>query len=159
MEKELIFEINEGKFEAKNYLAKRYPNLAHEKVVPEFFAQNYAAISAQKADFGNGKPSALYFSWNIQTSTTDLAIALPLKNIPRVISNNFELITFPESKCFYIDYYGTYALMEPAHTALTNFIQSKQISGKFVAIEEYITDPSSESNSKKCLTKISYVKL
>ena len=159
MEEKPSFEIKEGEFEGKNYLAKKYTNLAHEKITPDFFEQNYKAISKQKADFGNGAPSAIFYTWDTLNLTTDIAIAIPIKELPPKISDNFEIINISKNKCFFIDYYGSYADMEPAHTTLSHFINSNNISGKFLAIEEYVTDPAAEPNPKKWLTKISYVKL
>lgn len=159
MTKKPLFDIKEAIFEERNYLAKKYNALAHKEVVASFFEKNYKAIDEQKASFGNGMPSALYYTWNTENETTDIAIAMPLKEIPKSIAKGFELISIPETTGFYINYYGSYANMEPAHTALSNYIIENNLGKNYVAIEEYITDPASEPKPTNWLTKISYLKL
>lgn len=151
--------IKEAVFEGKIYLVKKYINLAQEKVTEDFFAQNYAAITEQKAVFGNGMPSALYFDWKEDGSTTDMAIAIPVMEKPKQVNKGFEIISIAPCQCFYIDYYGSYAQMEPAHHALSTYLLDNKIECNFVAIEEYVTDPATEPDPKNWLTRISYVKL
>lgn len=154
-----VFEVKTDIFAPKMYLATKHNGLGMDKVIGEFFAENYGKIASQKAKFGNGMPSALYYVWDVDNGTTDMAVAMPLEEKPTDINDGFELIEIAESKCIYIDYYGSYADMEPAHTTLNNYLIDNKLEGEYVAIEEYVTDPASEPNPNKWLTKITYVNL
>lgn len=159
MENKNKYEVKTGIFEEKNFLAKKYTNLAQGDATGEFFAQNYASLSEQKAVFGNGVASAIFYSWDMELGTTDMAIVMPLVEIPKNIAKGFEIINIPESKCIYIDYYGSYADMEAAHTALNEYLINNNMGEDYIAIEEYINDPAIIPNPKDLLTRISYLKL
>ena len=136
-----------------------FDTLPMEEISGEFFAKNYADIGKQIAKFGNGAPSALFYIWDTENTTTKMAIAIPLKEIPTKVNEGFKVISVPKNESFYVDYYGTYAKMEGAHEAINEYIFTNNLKGQYVAIEEYVSDPATEPDPSKWLTKISYVKL
>lgn len=153
------YEVKKEIFGGKNYLAVMFDALPMEDISGEFFAKNYAAIGSQIAKFGNGEPSALFYVWDTQNKTTKMAIAIPLEEIPAKVAEGFKVISVLKNESFYVDYYGSYAKMENAHESINEYIFNNNLKGEYVAIEEYVTDPATEPDPNKWLTKISYVKL
>lgn len=130
-----------------------------EEVTPELFAVSYAKLAALGFEQGEKKPSAIYYNWDMENSTTNMAIVLSVKEIPKNIPDGFELIEIPETDSYYINYYGEYSEMESAHNTINNYLISNSLEIEYVAIEEYITDPGTEPDPSNWLTKISYLAL
>jgi effector-binding domain-containing protein len=55
-----------------------------------------------------------------------------------------------------IDYYGSYDKTEHAHNQMDKYIKEKNYKMVMPVIEEYITDPMTEKDTSKWLTRISY---
>jgi len=67
------------------------------------------------------------------------------------------MISTPASKALLINYYGAYDSNELAHIALNMYIQKNGLHMKKPVIEEYVTDPMSEPDPGKWLTRIIYL--
>ena len=100
--------------------------------------------------------SALFYTWDTAAGKTDLAIAIPVKDASKV-SGSYTAITVDSSKAIMIDFYGPYEKTGLAHDALKKYIHEKGLKMKGPAIEEYITDPSTEKDPNKVLTKVYYL--
>lgn len=149
------FDIKETDWEQRFYYGKRSTlNLTE---MEKFFGENYSKISSylqQKKIKTIGAPSAIYFSFDEEKGISDCAAVIGVEK--SIKPEDFELYEIPKSKVLYIDYYGAYSQSAKAHYAMDAYMKSKNLTQKFV-IEEYVTDPMSEKDTAKWLTKIYYV--
>ena len=149
------FVINEIYVGEKNYVMNRQ-QVSMENIT-QFYAQNLGALftKAQGAELEmDGMPSGLFYSWNQSNGTTDMAAAIPTKtpaNIPGFISQ-----TLPDGKAVQVDYYGDYSKTEAAHNAIDAYLKDHGLLVNYPVIEEYVTDPTTEKDPSKWLTKITY---
>jgi effector-binding domain-containing protein len=124
-----------------------------------FYSKNLGAImgvsGAKKLEM-DGYPSGIYYDWNEETGTTDMAAAIPFKNAGAGAGGNIKLIEVPAGKALLIDYYGGYYGLGQAHYAMDDYMKRNNLTQKAPVIEEYITDPGTEPDSSKWLTKIYY---
>ncbi len=141
---------------ARQYVAAR-GNIAMTGITA-FMGQHFPRIVTElgKANLPiEGAPSGLYFSWDEKAGMTDMAAGFPVKT-PAAIPNT-EVIPVAAGKALSIDYYGPYEGLAEAHMAMDEYSKSTGIKIKMPVIEEYITDPETEPDSKKWLTKIYYL--
>ncbi|MCW3126513.1 MAG: hypothetical protein JWO03_2171 [Bacteroidetes bacterium] len=104
-----------------------------------------------------GEPvTGLYYSWDTDKKTTDVAVAVPLKKEAKM-SGNFKIVTLGSSHAIEADFYGPYEKLGEAHNKINAYIKEKGLKKKAPVIEEYITDPMVEKDSNKWLTKIFYL--
>jgi effector-binding domain-containing protein len=102
-----------------------------------------------------GVPTGLYFTWDEQSGTTDMAVGIPVSGSATV--PNTEMMTVAAGKALTIDYHGSYDGLQSAHLAIDEFINSTGVQTKMPVIEEYVTDPQAEPDMNKWLTKIYYL--
>ncbi len=125
--------------------------------IQQFYANNLGALfgKVQKAGVEmDGMPCGLFFKWMPDQGKTDMAAAIPVKSSVSVKgASTFKL---PSRQALQIDYYGDYSGTESAHNAISAYIKDYGLFQDYPVIEEYVTDPSSEKDPKKWLTKITY---
>jgi effector-binding domain-containing protein len=150
-------EVKEVSWAAHTYLADR--SIAPIKELSKVFMDKMLK-TAQYLHPNNmvvdGPPSGLYFTWDTAQGTTDLAVAIPVKDASKA-SGAYSSIRLESSKALVIDYYGPYDRMKPAHDAIHQYAQNKGLKLKSPAIEEYIGDPGVETDPNKVLTKVYYL--
>jgi effector-binding domain-containing protein len=123
-----------------------------------FFARAYATIAAEigKARARmTGSPCAFFYVWDEQHGETETAAAIPVN---RVISSEvIQMIQLPARRAFKVDYYGPYGpASAPAHMALDLYLAQHGLEQVSPVIEEYVTDPQTEPDPAKWLTRIYY---
>jgi len=101
----------------------------------------------------DGAPSGIYYTWNEEERTTDMVAAIPVKGAASL--DNFE-VTPVSGKALHVAYYGPYEGSGAAHYALDDYLKANNIESE-MAIEEYVTDPTTEPDTSKWLTNIYYV--
>ena len=113
---------------------------------------------AQTAKMQVEEPAAagLYYTWDTTAGTTDVGIAVRLKETPKT-SGSYSVITIPASKALVVDYYGPYDKMGVAHDAIHKYAKDKGLKPTYPAIEEYVGDPGVETDPNKVLTKVYYL--
>lgn len=149
------YTVNEIKFPARTYAAIQ--KVVSFDQMQNFFAESYTKIMAEMNKKGMkmaGVPCALYFEWDEQNSTTEVAAAIPIKNAAKL--GDLKIIQLPATTAYVVDFFGPYSESAPAHYACDLYLSKKGLKQKSPVIEEYITDPSTESDSSKWLTKIYY---
>jgi effector-binding domain-containing protein len=149
------YNIQESEWEARFYYGKR-STLAFTDM-ENFFGENYGKINSYlnlKKIKTIGAPSAIYFSFDEEKGISDCAAVMGIEK--PIKPEDFELFEIPKSKVLVIDYYGAFNQSAKAHYAMDAYMKSKLITQKFV-IEEYVTDPITEKDTSKWLTKIYYV--
>ena len=102
-----------------------------------------------------GPASGLYYTWDETNKQTDMAAAVPVSGPVQVAQT--EMISVPADVALLIDYYGNYDGLGAPHEAMDAFIKKTGVDSKSPVIEEYLTDPTTEPDTTKWLTKIYYL--
>jgi effector-binding domain-containing protein len=149
-------EVKQAIFPAKNYAAVR-GEVSFEEM-PAFYEASFATLM-QEVQKGRvrvvGAPAGLYFSWDEQQMRTDMAAAVPIRG--NLSGGEIEMIHVPAQTAFLVDHYGSYENLGNSHEALDYYLAKQGLAMKSPVIEEYITDPTSEPDTSKWLTKIYYL--
>ncbi len=122
-----------------------------------YFQKNMPAIFKAALGAGAvqaGAPSGLYFEWNMETNIADMAVAIPVASAVEIKGGSVAEI--PAGKAAVIDYYGAYEGSGEAHFAMDDYLKEFGLTAGGPVIEEYITDPMTEPDTAKWLTKIIY---
>ncbi len=123
----------------------------------KFLASNYVKLMDEVSKAGiemAGSPSGLYYKWNEGESKTDMAAAIPIAEATAF--KNMSSVSLPASKAIQVDYYGDSANSASAHYAIDAYMKDHGIVNNVPILEEYITDPTTEPDPSKWLTKIIY---
>lgn len=103
-----------------------------------------------------GQPCGIYYTWNESEQITDMAGAVPFTAQDEVTETGDYTIEEFSGKAYKIAYRGSYDNLGEAHIAMEEYLKSNDISLNNVAMEQYITDPSTQSDTAKWLTNIYY---
>lgn len=101
-----------------------------------------------------GTPAGLYFEWDEVNQSADMATAVPVA--AAVTVKGASIVEVPAGKAKVIDYYGAYEGSGAAHEAMEKYFTEFGIEGTAPVIEEYVTDPSTEPDTSKWLTRVIY---
>ncbi len=113
----------------------------------------YEAVS-KKGIAMAGMPCGMFYVWDEQSKKTDMVFAVPVKTKSEV--PGFTTFEIPAGTVLTIDYYGPYEGAGAAHEAMDAYIRKNGYTAKVPVIEQYVTDPGTEPDSKKWLTKVMY---
>ncbi|MDX1943620.1 MAG: SRPBCC family protein [Saprospiraceae bacterium] len=113
----------------------------------------FAAVGAAKIEI-IGNPCGLFFMWDEEANQVDLAYAVPVKAKAEV--KGFDTFEVPAGKLLIIDYYGPYTGTAEAHFAMDDYMKEHNLEQNPPVWEQYITDPTTEPDTAKWLTKIYY---
>lgn len=124
----------------------------------QYYTQNISALY-QKALNANivvsGMPCGLFYTWDESKLKSDMAAALPtlaqLNNIPE--TNSVSISAKPALK---ITFTGDKSKSGNAHNAMGDFMKDRNLLMDVPMIEEYVTDPTKESDPEKWVTNIIY---
>ena len=149
------YKINEVYQGTKNYVMNRQVVAMGD--VSNFFSANVGALlqKAQGIEYEmDGKPSALFYSWDVTNGKTDMAAAIPVKTpvtIPGAITQ-----TLSDGKAIQVDYFGDPNKSEPAHYAIEHYMKDKGLLVNYPIVQETVTDPLQEKDMTKWLTRVTY---
>ncbi len=151
-----IYEIHEITTEPKAYIGVK-KTLSLDKISP-FFAENIPMLvtDLKKSNVQISEPmSGLYFTFDEKNMRTEVAAAIPVSATAGKVGK-WETFHTKGGKTLEVDFYGDYKNLGIAHNQIKAYIAVKKL--KFIApvLEEYITDPMSEKDPAKWLTKIYY---
>jgi effector-binding domain-containing protein len=152
------YEFTTSDWPTKTYLAHR-DTVAHADI-GQFYGQHlptaYQAIAG--AGLVLGAATGLYWSLDKESGTFDMSSAVPFAGDAREnLPDGFEIVAVPESQALSTDYYGPYESLSEAHEAFDTYMQAEEIAPAFLVVEEYVTDPTTEPDSSKWLTRIHYL--
>jgi effector-binding domain-containing protein len=125
--------------------------------ISQFYAQNLAAIYQKLQAEGitaAGPPCAIFYQYDESKQTTDMAVAVPV--LTPVAIKDLGNEVYPAQNAISVDYFGDSAKNQAAHYALNDYLNDRNYAETKPAIEEYVTDPLSEKDPSKWLTKIYY---
>lgn len=154
-----ILEVQPIDFSGQSFLAIRGKVKMDDNQMQQFFAKSFGAISAALGSHGlemAGHPSGLYYKWDEETMVADMAAAAPVLNGEKAVSGNIRYVEIPAGKGLLIEYFGSYDGIGRAHNTLDEYLKANNLSMRSPVIEEYVTDPGTESDPSKWLTKIYY---
>lgn len=161
MEKEKPkFEIAALDLANRNYVGIRHAALSHEELMqPNFFAENYGkimeALGASNMEPA-GPASAMYWEWNEEAKTTDMAVVMPVAAPIKSNKSGINNFNVQAGKAYYIDHLGSPESSGDAHYAISDYFESNGIQAGVPCIEEYIIGAEQEPDPSKWLTKIIY---
>jgi effector-binding domain-containing protein/uncharacterized protein YndB with AHSA1/START domain len=164
------FENNNPGETVKKYIVKpiNFPATTYAVVrqkvkwadISSFYTQSlpviYQEIQRMKAT-GSGAPSGLYYEWDNANQQTDMAAAIPVTTGTKLNDPMLQVVDISGSKALYVDYYGPYDKMEPAYNSIQKYIAENKLKEKRPYIEQYITDPATQKDTSKWLTRIIYL--
>lgn len=149
------YKVNEIYQGTKNYVMNR--QVVGMDDISSFFSNNVSALlqKTQGVEMEiDGKPSALFYSWDEANGKTDMAAAIPVKtpvSIPGAITQ-----TLSDGKAVQVDFIGDPDKCEPAHYAIEHYMNDKGLLVNYPIVQETITDPFKEKDITKYLTRITY---
>jgi effector-binding domain-containing protein len=118
------------------------------------FAEIRTAMKKKRARM-SGAPAGLYYNWDEQNKTTDMAAGMPSNR--SVETGKVKTIELQSEKAFMVDHLGDYENLVNAHKALNFHLQKINLTLNPPIIEEYVTDPMTEPDTSKWVTKIYYM--
>lgn len=149
------YAINQKVIPLKYYATKR--SEVSEGQVQQFYSSNlgylFTAIQNAGAEM-SGKASGLIYNFKPNESKVDFAAGIPISNELNLLDATLE--TIEAGNAAQVDFYGDYADIHTAHTAIQAYLIDRELIHNWPIIEEYITDPSVEQDPAKWLTSISY---
>lgn len=149
------FEIVEIDFPETHFLIHREE--IEMSNMEAFFTTHFGALYGGLGAAGvepASMPSALYWTWDMENSITDLAAAVAVAN-PEVVLEGYEVITVPASKALQIHYYGPYEGVGEAHMAMDAYIAEHNLDYGSPVMEEYANDPTTVA-PEEILTIVTY---
>lgn len=136
------FEIVEIDFPEHHYLMHR--ETIGMEAMGDFFSQHYGSMYGALAAAGTemtSMPTALYWTWDMENNSTDLAAAIGIAD-PNFVLEGYEVYTVPACKMLKIDYFGAYEGVGAAHMAMEEYLIANQIAAGAPVVEEYANDPT-----------------
>jgi effector-binding domain-containing protein len=150
------YAITEGQYPGGTFLTVRSNiNMSEMK---SFYEKNFQAIMSeiQKSKITPATmPLGIYYTWDMEKGTTDMAAAIGVPadtNEPAGLTR----VTVPANKSLTMMYTGGYSGLGNAHMGFDDYIRTNKLEQLSPVLEEYITDPGSEPDSNKYMTKITY---
>jgi effector-binding domain-containing protein len=151
------YEVKQMNFPSTTYAM--YRQVVKMDEIQKFFALNLQAIFSeiQKSGATPGVLTGLYYSWDEGKQETDMAAAIPIPAGTILSDPTITVENITASKAVYVDYYGTYDKLISAYNSIDKYLADKKLKQKSPAIEQYITDPQTESDSSKWHTRIIFL--
>lgn len=149
------YKINEVALQDKHFVMNR--SEVDIDNIQQYYATNLGALFGKVNNVGvemDGMPSGLFFKFDEPNNRADMAAAIPVKDAVDI--RGVSSLTVPAKRALQIDYYGDYKQTTKAHDAVDKYLADYGLLYDAPIIEEYVTDPSTEPDSKKWLTKITY---
>lgn len=123
--------------------------------IQTFYESSFRKIMDTGVKIEGGFPTGLYYTWDMENMKSDMAAAIPVAK-GTLPPEGTKLITLPAGKALLINFYGDYQNIGAAHELMETYLLANDLEFKGPAIEEYVTDPETESDPNKWLTKVIY---
>lgn len=150
------FSVDEIDYYGESYLAHR-EEVAMDQV--SNFYQKYLpamSVAAQKYKIAmTGMPAGIFYSWDEKTGTSDMAAGVPIDK-KAVVPRSLKVYNTNPGKALQVKYYGPYEGTVAAHTLIEEHMKANNQTFVAPCIEQYITDPTTEPDTSKWLTLITY---
>ena len=150
-----VYSVEQVEREAITYMGMK-KEMPMADITSAYYGQMYGSMmgAATGVFDTTHAPVALYWTWDEekQTSLMTAGLATTAESAPE----GFELYELPAGSYMSVDYYGAYDGMKGAHEAIWAHMQANNMEMSEPTIEEYITDPQTEPDSSKWLTRVMY---
>ena len=150
-----VYSVEQVEREAITYMGMK-KEMPMADITSAYYGQMYGSMmgAAMGVFDTTHAPVALYWTWDEekQTSVMTAGLATTAESAPE----GFELYELPAGSYMSVDYYGAYDGMKGAHEAIWAHMQANNMEMSEPIIEEYITDPQTEPDSSKWLTRVMY---
>lgn len=149
------YTINLIQLGERNFLVKRgeVPMSSAEKFYSNSLTSLFGILQQSGVEM-DGRPCGLYYNWDFENSTADMAAAIPLAEALSI--DGASSLQIPEGQVIQVDHYGDSASSADAHYAIDDYMKDNSLFQELPMVEEYITDASTETDPAKYLTRISY---
>lgn len=128
------------------------------KDIPAFYSENFGAAMSALAAKGiqpAGMPVGAFFVWDEENQEAELLAGIPV-SAKVDLGSRFTVLELPKGKALLANYYGPYEGSGSAHFAMDDYVKVKGLTIVYPVMEEYVTDPVSEPDTLKWLTKVIY---
>lgn len=140
----------------RNYLGVR--QMLSFSEIPKFYGTTLSKImeTIQKDSLQmTGAPAGLFWSYDETTGKSDMAAGIPVAG--EQAPGGYAFFPVGGKQTLIIHYYGPYDKTGEAHFALDDYMKEKGLQNVPPVLEEYVTDPKSEPDTAKWLTRIIYM--
>lgn len=147
-------------YPGQNFMILRNKKTPFQEIQP-FFVKSmgtlFTACQAYGLEF-DGMPSCLFYEFNEEKGYTDMAASIAVKQTKEVGQGIEALRIPPTDKALQVDFYGDYKKIANVHYSMEDYMNSHKIkpSEEYPLIEEYVTEPRTEPDPNKRLTRITY---
>ena len=101
----------------------------------------------------SGSNYAIYYTWSKDTVSFEAGIPVDKKGKSE---GNITAVSLPSVKAVKVDYFGEYAGTEQVHYFIDSHINSNNLVVAGAPWEEYVTNPETEPDQNKWLTRVYY---
>lgn len=126
--------------------------------IQNFYTTHLPRIAIATGQAGvemEGMPCGLFYSYDEEAGITDMAAAIPVNNTFE--GQDMQAVEMQGGKALVVDCYGPYDQLSKPHEAIDAYMAKFELSNRPPVIEEYLSDPSVESDPAKWLTRITYL--
>ncbi|MDG2450685.1 MAG: GyrI-like domain-containing protein [Saprospiraceae bacterium] len=149
------YQINEKNLKKKNFVMNRQE--VKTANIQQFYATNLGQLFGKVQVAGveiDGMPCGLFFRMDERDGMIDMAAAIPVKQAVSLPATNSYSINSRRS--LQVDYRGSYHGVTEAHKAMGEYMKDRSLFQDDPIIEEYVTDPGTEPDPSKWLTRVTY---
>lgn len=148
------FTISEAEMDMQTF-AGRKDTIGFDEM-EAFFKANFgaaygAAMEQEKEPMG--PPCSVYFDWDEEANQCVLLAGVPLKEGENLEGFDAHVLG---GKALLIEYYGPYEGSAKAHEAMEAYMKWHGLELRDAVVEEYVTDPTTEPDQSKWLTRVYY---
>ncbi len=150
------YAIKEGQYPGGTYMGVR-ANVSFSDM-EAFYDKNLSAVMAEveKAKITpTTMPIGIYYKWDVDKGMSDMSAGIGVPTGTKAPAG-FEISTIAANKSLTMSYTGGYFGTASAHAGFDDYIKTNNLSQLSPVIEEYIVGPSSEPDSNKWVTIITY---
>ena len=149
--------IQETEIPQRNFIGVQ-KDISFSEIQP-FYAENLPQIYGyvNESFTLSGAPTGLYFSWNEDGGTTNMAAAIPITELEAEIDTTLYSNWVLGGKALKYEHYGSYDSINLAHERLDAYMLENNLSKSSPVIEEYVTDPGQEPDTSKWQTNVYYL--
>ncbi len=151
-EESMSYEVMAAEREAVRYIGVR--GVVSHDDIGAHFQELMPQIGEKAGPMMTGPPAGLFWTWDEENKTTDMAVA---GTVAEGEVEGMEAFEIEGGKALHVAYYGWYGDSEGAHNTIDEYMKTNEIEFRDVVIEEYITDPGQEPDTAKWLTDIYYM--
>jgi effector-binding domain-containing protein/ribosome-associated toxin RatA of RatAB toxin-antitoxin module len=154
---EVKFDVYRSTLDSMNFYSIT-ETLPMTEIGPDFFGKNFSKINAYLGkEMKNSKrpPFAIDHVWDEENRRTTVEVAIPLWSLSEG-NEDIKKREMGTTEALFVDYYGPYEFTGKAHQAISEYAEINSIELLEMGMEIFVSDPISETDTMKWLTKVVY---